>query len=195
MLSVAWVGGRGRLAQAVPRFANEDRVGIRVEDAELDQDRGVFPVGVLVGDLHPRFRKPVLYGRNSLRVSELRTGVVGRQGYTKVQAPRKQVRSRSINCCPGSSGPQEGNQPPWPEARIDSSEPIDESACFRFQGHYEHSRHPSIIRTGCLFEGCRSPEMNDRNQADQWQLKTKTSSNLLAPRKKALKLNPLKCPS
>lgn len=34
----------------------------------------------------PRFRKPVLYGRKSLRVSELRTGVGGRQGHSKVGA-------------------------------------------------------------------------------------------------------------
>ena len=40
------------------------------------------PGGIRTHD--PGIRKPVLYGRKSLRVGELRTGVVGRQGYTKV---------------------------------------------------------------------------------------------------------------
>ncbi len=57
------VGGEAPLAcEATTRLGKEDC------SAPLDQT----------------VRKPVLYSRKSLKVRELRTGVVGRQGYTKV---------------------------------------------------------------------------------------------------------------
>ncbi len=52
------------------------------------------PGGIRTHD--PGIRKPVLYGCKSLKVSELRTGVVGHQGYTKVDGACDCVQSRAF---------------------------------------------------------------------------------------------------